>query len=267
MDLGCISQVRISTAAPVDDVTPRTKRKSDAAVLLQVHSSATCPRVAIGRQLGSPMGSCPRPTLHHAALITSARIPDAPPALLVATSSQLCLSATRAQAIARGRKERMASDKRYYGRPALPPSMDGAALEGWLVKRGSGYPHKWQRRYFVFLAATSTLHYFAADGSEGAAYQSKGEVVISLIKPHPSEPLGLSFEVASSSRAGGKLVNSSGKVRLSLGGSFSGNVSANKTRSLLARAPNAQEHARWLAVSTEASSPHLAKTASFSGHL
>ena len=184
--------------------------------------------------------------------------PLAPPPLRLCLCFRFCH---------RAQPSRRAGAQRNYGRPALPPSMDGAALEGWLVKRGSGYPHKWQRRYFVFLAATSTLHYFAADGSEGAAYQSKGEVVISLIKPHPSEPLGLSFEVASSSRAGGKLVNSGGKVRLSLGGSFSGNVSANKTRSLLARAPNAQEHARWLAVSTEASSPHLAKTASFSGHL
>ena len=40
---------------------------------------------------------------------------------------------------------RTSSRQNQFDRPALPPSMDGATAEGWLVKRGTGFPHKWQR--------------------------------------------------------------------------------------------------------------------------
>ena len=116
--------------------------------------------------------------------------------------------------------------------------MGGATVEGWLTKRGSGFPHKWQRRYFVFLAASSTLYYFAADGDEGGKPTAKGEVVVQLIRPTEGEPLGLTFEVSSASRAGGRQL--SGKNTCS---------PANKPRAILARAPNVAEHARWLEMS------------------
>ena len=113
--------------------------------------------------------------------------------------------------------------------------MGGSTIEGWLTKRGSGYPHKWQRRFFVFLASNLTLYYFSADGSDGGSYAAKGEVVIQLVRPTDGEALGLTFEVSSANRSGGLELNRD-------------SIAATQARHMLARAPNASEHTRWLKV-------------------
>ena len=62
-------------------------------------------------------------------------------------------------------------------------------------------------------------------------------MVISLVRPLAGEAFGLSFEISSSARAGGRALNSAG-------------AAAGRERSLLARADNEGEYARWLAVSS-----------------
>jgi len=61
----------------------------------------------------------------------------------------------------------------------------GAVVEGYLTKRGSGFPFKWQRRYFFLDGATRTLYYYETDGREAGAASIKGEVVVREIKAAP----------------------------------------------------------------------------------
>ena len=37
-------------------------------------------------------------------------------------------------------------------------------VDGFVTKRGKGFPHKWQRRYFFLDGGTRTLHYYETDG-------------------------------------------------------------------------------------------------------
>ena len=97
----------------------------------------------------------------------------------------------------------------------MPPDMGGSTIEGWLTKRGSGYPHKWQRRFFVFLASNLTLYYFSADGSDGGSYAAKGEVVIQLVRPTDGEALGLTFEVSFANRSGGRQLSANKSAKTS----------------------------------------------------
>eukprot|EP00966_Prymnesium_polylepis_P041356 959606-Prymnesium_polylepis.1 len=63
------------------------------------------------------------------------------------------------------------------------------------------------------------------------------QVVISAVRPLAGEAFGLSFEISSSARAGGRALKSAG-------------AAAGRERSLLARADDEGEYARWLAVSS-----------------
>ena len=44
-----------------------------------------------------------------------------------------------------------------------PPAL---TVEGWLMKRGRGFPHAWQRRYFIFERATCRLTYYAPSATD-----------------------------------------------------------------------------------------------------
>ena len=46
-------------------------------------------------------------------------------------------------------------------RPIVRAYVSQASIEGWLVKRGSGFPYAWQPRYFIFLAQRRVLCYYA----------------------------------------------------------------------------------------------------------
>ena len=143
----------------------------------------------------------------------------------------------RIQALARGRHERRETEVTKNGRPSIPASIaseGGKLVEGWLTKRGMGYPHSWKRRYCIFVAASSTLHYFDADGVHGSVAVHKGEVRVKDVVRHQSEPLMLVFQVEASKRTAGRL--------LSQGGNFLSHGS----RELIARAPSRAEQAMWL---------------------
>jgi hypothetical protein len=58
--------------------------------------------------------------------------------------------AAAAAALIQSRARGLSMRKMIHGRPGgLPASTSSAVCEGWLTKRGSGFPYKWQRRYMV----------------------------------------------------------------------------------------------------------------------
>ena len=44
-----------------------------------------------------------------------------------------------------------------------PPAL---TVEGWMMKKGRGFPHAWQRRYFIFERATCRLSYYAPSATD-----------------------------------------------------------------------------------------------------
>lgn len=161
----------------------------------------------------------------------------------------------------RGTLNRAATRSKFYSRPVgLPSATVDPKCEGWLVKRGSGFPFSWKRRYFVVVQVGSAVHvhyYEAAEPpSNGGPKPSnappptlKGEYLLSDVRKAPLEPLGLLFSIAPIPGKGGGflggLLDGGGraiKKRLSIFATGSGDEEG---RELIARAKSASERDRW----------------------
>ena len=153
-------------------------------------------------------------------------------------------AATKLQAVARGRADRAASsDKIRASGTELPSAGQSTICEGWLTKRGSGFPFKWQRRYFV-LDCANRLRYYAAN-SDGGGFALKGEVEVVAVTDS-QDKYGLCFEISLTARSNGR---DKAQARAESSG-FDTPRTAEQlaSRSLLARAPDEDERQRWVSV-------------------
>ncbi|KAL1530865.1 hypothetical protein AB1Y20_001759 [Prymnesium parvum] len=73
---------------------------------------------------------------------------------------------------------------------APPRSVSAAVVEGFLTKRGSGFPYSWRRRLVRFDSESRLLEYFSYD------LEKKGELTLtgSGVRAAENNPLGLIFE-------------------------------------------------------------------------
>jgi hypothetical protein len=127
-------------------------------------------------------------------------------------------------------------------RPLLPFAVGELTCEGWVTKKGSGFPYFWQPRYFVFIGKTHTLYYFATtrsglansldvDNRTGPKPEVtlNGKLILNKVFANSSEPLGLIFE-----------------------GVFSGYL-----KRIIVRAPTEDVRAEWLALLPASTGGHL----------
>ncbi|KAL1525537.1 hypothetical protein AB1Y20_020392 [Prymnesium parvum] len=152
-------------------------------------------------------------------------------------------------------------------RPPLPLNLTyGTALvEGWVTKRGTGFPHKWQTRYMMFEPSGNKIRYFDKPSSTDSTAVLKGEAVLVSVSLDKNEKFGLLLETTAETSGPDIKDSVSADVRDSLGttttvanprpsnlfGTFSGTLGMlggkqGGSKSIHIRLATEEEQTRWL---------------------
>ena len=146
----------------------------------------------------------------------------------------------------------------------LPKSTQSPVCEGWLVKRGSGFPYSWKRRYVVAVSKGGSLQvqYYEADDplasgtpppSNAPPPSLKGEYILSDARKAPVEALGVLFTIAPKAAAKGSGVlggllggGGAGASKRTSRFSLFGGGGEEEGRELVARSHSAADRDRWI---------------------
>ena len=66
--------------------------------------------------------------------------------------------------------------------PILPSIVADAAIEGWLMKKGSKFPWGWNERYFAFVPSSRTLFYFNPDDAKDGVLSVRGRMFVKSVR-------------------------------------------------------------------------------------
>jgi len=166
------------------------------------------------------------------------------------------------------------------GRPRaaaeLAATARGPCVEGYLTKRGTGFPYPWQRRYFVLDGGSRTLYYFEVGLDDcrpelratlkgtvvlegirhtppsAVASAARGQRLLCAVRPPPMPPARQAAGVAAAADDGRNAAPAEGEEHgsLKLGLSFLLDGSSSRAHGgrgeMIARAESANEMERWL---------------------